>query len=794
MTIRPQVIFAACAALLLCSGTALFAAPDNATTDDSKIPVERFALYIASNDGGDGLERLRYARSDAKHLAETMMEVGGVSQDNSLILVDPTIKEVNNAFSEFSTTIKKNANKARRTEFLFYYSGHSDENALRLGNETYAYGVLKAELNKVPSDVRVVMLDSCYSGNFVRSKGGSRQKPFLMDDSTIVQGNAYLSSSSEHEESQESDIIQASYFTQALITGLRGAADANSDSKVSLNELYYYAFNETLSKTESSSVGPQHPSYNITLVGSGDLVITDLSEAESVMNIPGVFEGKFFIRNTEGLLVSEINKAQGIETSLALPAGTYTIAIVTPSTTSQASQFLGKGQHITLNPKNFSVIARSTGRARGAPTAEGEAEGEIQTSETSTPVSLSFTPGLSIPLPMADNVNVGLGIFMADNHNIRGTQISSFMGSMSGDLYGAQTAGFMNTLSGMLTGVQAAGFMNLASQEVHGVQAAGFMNFANSEYDFTGVQTAGFLNNTNGNMRGGQAAGFLNDIKGDLIGVQYAGFLNNARGSLTGAQLSGFLNNVNSNFIGVQSTGFLNIARGSSKGVQASGFLNIADEITGAQVGFINIARKNNGVALGVFNFILDGIMSPAIYVDSNKNIYMQYQGGTNKFFTTWLVGTEMDASHPLFYDYLIYGFGVGTRFAVTKQISFDVELIAKQYIDISTLRAIKDMDPDHDIVIGSDEKTEANSMKPEVKARIDEWGNEYTRSQMPSVRATANYAVFKHLSAFASANLDCSIDGFNEKAFAYGNTGSAIKLGSSGIKLYPGLSIGLKF
>ena len=103
------------------------------------------------------------------------------------------------------------------------------------------------------------MLDSCFSGNFIRTKGGSREKPFLVDDSSVVQGHAYLSSSSETETSQESDAIQSSYFTQALVTGLRGAADANMDGRVSLNELYYYAFNQTLSQTETASAGP---SYN----------------------------------------------------------------------------------------------------------------------------------------------------------------------------------------------------------------------------------------------------------------------------------------------------------------------------------------------------------------------------------------------------------------------------------------------------------------------------------------------------------------------------------------------------
>ncbi|HKL86344.1 MAG TPA: caspase family protein, partial [Treponemataceae bacterium] len=271
------------AILLLCSLVSFFYAAETSTvrsTEEEVFAVDRYALYVASNDGGPSRVRLRYAGTDAEKLAQTLSEVGGVQSSKSMLLIDPTKADIDNAFATFSNSIKTSKVKVRRTEFIFYYSGHSDESSLILGRESYDYSELKKALNDVPSDVHVVMLDSCFSGNFVRTKGGIRQKPFLMDDSTVVQGHAYLSSSSDVEASQESDTIQASYFTHALVTGLRGAADTSGDKRVSLNELYHYAFNETLAKTEASIIGPQHPSYNITLVGSGDLVLTDITDAE----------------------------------------------------------------------------------------------------------------------------------------------------------------------------------------------------------------------------------------------------------------------------------------------------------------------------------------------------------------------------------------------------------------------------------------------------------------------------------------------------------------------------------
>ena len=159
--------------------------------------VERYALYIASNLGGEDRATLRYAGSDAEKLSETMIELGGVKKQNSFVLVDSTKAEIDGAFRNITAIINNSKSSAKRVEFLFYYSGHSDENALLLGEETYDYSELKAKISDVPSDVHVVVLDSCFSGNFIRAKGGSRQKSFLVDDSSVVKGHAYLSSSSE---------------------------------------------------------------------------------------------------------------------------------------------------------------------------------------------------------------------------------------------------------------------------------------------------------------------------------------------------------------------------------------------------------------------------------------------------------------------------------------------------------------------------------------------------------------------------------------------------------------------
>ena len=810
-------------------------------TPAEMLPVERYALYVASNNGGEGREMLKYAGTDAVKLAETMNEIGGIRSEHSMILTDPTKADIEDAFTTFKKTIEKNQGKAKRTEFLFYYSGHSDETEFLLGNESYSYSALKAALNAVPSDVHVVMLDSCYSGNFVRAKGGSRQKPFLLDDSSVVQGHAYLSSSSEHEASQESDTIRASYFTHALIAGLRGAADTSGDNKVSLNELYHYAFNETLSQTELSSVGPQHPSYNITLVGSGDLVLTDISDAECLLIIPAEYEGKYFIRDLNGVLISEVSKINGTAISLALSEGNYSVAVVTQTSTSQGNIKLSRGDHLTLDGGSLSAVARTPGRARGVSVIPGtendettapedetstqgnkelsaeeelmeaanrlrqqalevvnadknENESSNKTEGNDTPLNplsgfppdselepfvVCLIPGISFPSDI-QNAKISIGVFSSKNGYIKGIQANGFMGTITGGLFGIQGSGFMNTTTGSITGIQCAGFMNIANGFFSGVQGAGFMNIAKNT--LTGIQGAGFMNIARSDVNGVQGSSFLNITAGDFKGIQGASFLNITTG----------------NFNGLQTSGFLNIATDELKGTQASGFLNIANNVHGLQVGIINIAKKNDGVSLGILNFISDGIMSPALYTDSDSNFCIQYQGGTPNFYTTFLAGINTDRYTEWDIGNVFCGFGIGTRVRAEDFVSFDFEILNKAVFDMRDMAdfigLLYDADLSNESTVTFNNETIDLTDSSAMNSQWEKIGNALCIGQVPSLRITANFAFDKHFSLFCAYNLDANISRFNDGVFEQGHHGESITVTEDRFYLYPSWSFGIKF
>jgi hypothetical protein len=286
---------------------------------DEALPLRRLALYIGSNNGGAGRVTLRYAEEDARAVAGVMQELGGVAAEDSLVLLAPTSEGVLDSLRQVRQRVQKVRDSSRRVEFLLYYSGHSDEQGLLFGGDRLEYSDLKASIQEVQADVNIAILDSCSSGAFTRLKGGVRQPPFLLDESAQMSGHAFISSSSADEAAQESDRINGSFFTHYLVSGLRGAADSTRDGQVSLNEAYYFAFNETLARTQDTQGGAQHPSYNIQLTGTGDLTLTDLRAAPCSVRIEEALAGRLFVRNAQGRLMVELAKEPAVPVDLGLP-------------------------------------------------------------------------------------------------------------------------------------------------------------------------------------------------------------------------------------------------------------------------------------------------------------------------------------------------------------------------------------------------------------------------------------------------------------------------------------------
>ena len=246
-----------------------------------------------------------------------------------------------------------------------------------------------------------------------------------------------------------------------------------------------------------------------------------------------------------------------------------------------------------------------------------------------------------------------------------GPDYRHFVNGISVNLLWGESAG--------LRGVEFGGIANIEHDFMTGVQMAGVANLVH--HDVKGLQFAHFANITGGAVLGGQFSGFMN-ISGDLTGAASAGFMN-INHQVKGFQGAGFMNIANG-ITGVQSSGFMNIAD-EVKGAQLSGFMNIAGEVKGTQLGFINIADSYDaGVPLGFINIIKKGYHAFEVSGSEIWDFNFGYRMGVNRLYTQFMVGAQWDR-HDSFWG---FGFGLGTRFDITRYFSGSVDLMSYQLID----------------------------------------------------------------------------------------------------------------
>jgi len=327
--------------------------------------IKRYIVAVGANSGGKARVRLKYAASDAQSVAKIFEDLGGVAKEDVFLLLDPDGRTFYTEMGRLQERMARNRPSFGRTEMFFYYSGHSDEEHIMLGEEKITYKNLRDTIGRMPADVRIAILDSCASGVFTRLKGGKKKAPFLLDEAYNMTGQAFMTSSSATEASQESDLIKSSFFTHYLLSGMRGAADMSQDRRVTLSEAYQFAFQETLAETTRSAGGPQHPNYSIEMAGTGDVVMTDLSAGSSLLLLEKSLAGRLFIHDQNGRLVVEMTKPGGREIVLGLEPGEYRLVYIPDERVYESRVTVRQQGQASLDPDDFVKTDKAYTTPRG---------------------------------------------------------------------------------------------------------------------------------------------------------------------------------------------------------------------------------------------------------------------------------------------------------------------------------------------------------------------------------------------------------------------------------------------
>jgi hypothetical protein len=336
---RTFALFALCAT---------FAVPERAAAASRRIAV------VVGNDAGfDRDPRLWFAERDALRFAQVIREIGGVASQDLHLLVARDADAVRNQLKKIEAEL------AGDTTLIFYYSGHADANGLHLGQTGLAWAELRVFLDESRARLRIAMVDACRSGNLVQAKGFDLGPTFVgtMSSTVSSRGSAVIVATEAGAIAQESAELGGSYFTHFLISGLRGAADNNGDGRVTFAEVHSYATAQTHRAT-GRAIAVQRPLYELDLSGYGDVVLTDLREADARLSFDPSLYGEVLVteRGSEQVVV-EANKVEHAPLELALPTGRYRVHLRRPASVALAEVNLPWGGDVLISADDLETTS-----------------------------------------------------------------------------------------------------------------------------------------------------------------------------------------------------------------------------------------------------------------------------------------------------------------------------------------------------------------------------------------------------------------------------------------------------
>jgi hypothetical protein len=320
--------------------------------------VQRFAVVIGNNQGAPDDGTLRYAEADADRVAAVLREVGDVPPANLILLRGEDADTVRRTLIAVNERVRAAGDQ---TVLLVFYSGHADAEALHLGTSRLELSELEQLVRGSAARFRLLILDACRSGALTRVKGGTAIPPFDVQLSERVpgEGAVFLTSSSASEDSQESDELKGSFFTQALVSGLLGAADADGDGTVTLREAYAYAYATTLRTSSKSLAGTQHPTFEYEFRGQGDLVMTTLQDPRGLRGwvvFPAGRSYLLFSGSADGAVVGEVGAADTVR-RLSVRPGRYFVRGRAPDVLLEGTVEVPAGATVTIDESTLQRTA-----------------------------------------------------------------------------------------------------------------------------------------------------------------------------------------------------------------------------------------------------------------------------------------------------------------------------------------------------------------------------------------------------------------------------------------------------
>lgn len=221
----------------------------------ASLSARTYVLVTGVSRYEDEANNLRQTTKDAESFRKVMLK-----QTKDVTILTSKYANHDNILQKYRTI----ANRAKEGDrIVFYFSGHGSPGCIRAYDRKILYDELVTIAHNSKASEKVFFIDACHAGSVADNSNSYQMQG--------KEGMIFFMSSRADEFSQESSIIGASTFTQAIVKGLLGKSDTNGDRKVTVMELFQYAYTDVVNR---SSTVKQHPQL-IAPKGSLESVIAN---------------------------------------------------------------------------------------------------------------------------------------------------------------------------------------------------------------------------------------------------------------------------------------------------------------------------------------------------------------------------------------------------------------------------------------------------------------------------------------------------------------------------------------
>lgn len=328
----------------------------------------RIGLFVGNNIGFGDDQPLSYAESEARDMARIFQEMGNLSRDRTYLLQGSGAGEIRETIYQVEAQAREAQARGDEVMVIFFYSGHASADGLHINGSLVQMAMIRRWLESSAAQVRIALVDACESGTLARTRGGTPVEAIelVLDDSLTMSGLAVLTSTGPVSVARESASFGGGIFTRAMLSGLRGSADADSNGQITLNEAYQYAFEETVIGVASVSETVQRPERRYEISGVGSVVLTWLPQRAAGLIFPEELEGTYSVVSVStGQVVARVEKGPGESRRLALPTGRYVVRKVRREDALIAEVDLVWGGDRWLDDRQMDAVALGDPLARG---------------------------------------------------------------------------------------------------------------------------------------------------------------------------------------------------------------------------------------------------------------------------------------------------------------------------------------------------------------------------------------------------------------------------------------------